>query len=341
MLHRFFVPLDGSKRAEKAIPVAADLARGVHGTITLARIIEPLAMERATETSETQRALFTEAKVYLETLLDRYEQEFAGLHMVLEVMPGTIPSSLFKLASQEHLDLIVLCSRGESGLKRWVLGSVAQETFRRSPLPVLVLHEHGQDRALFQAARQLRILVPHDGSELAEAALAPLFQLLGNVSSAVPHEIHLLHVISLPTVTGGLGGEAYFTDAFWREEQKRAEQEVQALAQRLTQTKPATVHCLFKTTVLTSPDVASTILRQAQPGRYGEEGADYDLIAMATHGRTGLKRLLLGSITERVFGTTTLPLLVVRPVPTQFETEEKGQKHVPQAAPEQSWLGHL
>ena len=266
MFQRFFVPLDGSKRAEQAIPVAADLARGVHGTITLARIIEPLAIERASEAGETQRSLFTEAKAYLETLLDRYEQEFAGLHLVLEVTPGTVPSSLLKLASQEHLDLIVMCSRGESGLKRWVLGSVAQETFRRSPLPVLVLHEHGQGRALFQSTRPLRILVPYDGSELAEATLAPLFQLLSTISSAVPHEIHLLQVTSLPTLAGGLGGEAYFTDAFWREEQKKAEQELQAFAQRLAQTKPATVHCLFKTMALTSPDVAGTILRQAQPG---------------------------------------------------------------------------
>ncbi len=341
MFQRFLIPLDGSKRAEKAIPVAADLARVAHGTVTLARVIEPLAIERASEAGETQRTLFTEAKAYLETLLDRYEQELEGLHLVLEVIPGTVPSSLLKLASQEHLDLIVMCSRGESGLKRWVLGSVAQETFRRSPLPVLVLHEHGQDHALFQAARPLRILVPHDGSDLAEVALAPLFQLLSNALPTATHEIHLLQVISIPTVAGGLGGEAYLSDAFWREEQKKAGLELQAFAQRLAQTKPAAVHCLFKTTVITSPDIAGTILRQAQPEMYGEGGADYDLIAMATHGRTGLKRFLLGSITEQIFGTTTLPLLIVRPAPAQFEAEEKGQKHVPQTVPEQSWIGLL
>ncbi|HEU5380871.1 MAG TPA: universal stress protein [Ktedonobacteraceae bacterium] len=342
MLQRIFVPLDGSERAEQAIPVAADLARPVHGTITLARIIEPLDREKAYEAGETSLMQRQEAEAYLESLLDRYEQELDGLHLVLEVTPGAVPSSLLALASQEQMDLIVMCSRGESRLKRWVLGSVAQATFRHSPLPVLVLHEQGQHRALFQQAAPLRILVPCDGSELAEAALPSLFQLLGNLPANGAHEIHLLQVAPMPTVAGGLGGEAYISDAFLEEQEQQAEQELRTLVQRLEQTKPPTVQCVFKTMVITSPDIAGTILRKAQPSAFGGRGAEYDLIALATHGRTGLKRLLLGSVTELIFGATTLPLLVVRPTPAQFAgTAEKTPEQGQRSTPEQSWVGLL
>jgi nucleotide-binding universal stress UspA family protein len=345
MFQRVLVPLDGSKRAEQAISVAADLVRAARGTITLARIIDLPAKEKeyiTNEDNEKQGPLFVEAKAYLETLLDLYEQELTGLHLVLEAIPGTVPSSLFELAGQEHLDLIVMCSRGESGLKRWVLGSMTQATFRRSPLPVLTLNERGAGRTHFQTTRPLRILVPYDGSELAKVALPPLFQLLGSLSHTVEHEIHLLQVIAMPTIGGGLGGDAYIPETFWEKESEKAEQELREFAQVLVQTKPPTLHCTFKTSVIVSPDVAGTILRLVQPTAHGGKGADYDLIALATHGRTGLKRLLLGSVTEQIFGATSLPLLVVRPASAQFsETPQKARERTKRTQPEQSWVGLL
>lgn len=340
MFQRFLVPLDGSKRAEKAIPVAADLARATHGTLLLACIIQPMKDE-AYETPLTSSASFTEAKLYLETLLNLYAQELEGLHLSLEVASGPIPSSLFELASQEHQDLIVLCSRGENGLKRWVLGSVAQTIFRQSPLPVLVLNERDQHSSPFHETRPLRILVPQDGSELSEVALTPLFQLLGNTSPSVEHEINLLRVVTMPTVVNGLTYETYIPSTYWEEESQRAKQEQQALIQRLEQTKPSTVHCTFTSTVITSPNIAGTILKQAQPSAYNGGGADYDLIVLATHGRTGLKRVLLRSITEEIFGATTLPLLIVRPIPTQFAEKQPEKEQVKPKESVQSWVGLL
>ena len=339
MFQRFLIPLDGSRQAEKAIPVAADLARVVHGTITLARIIEPPTGEGTFETGETpgmQVTLFAEARNYLEALLDRYEQELAGLHLILEITPGKVPSSLFAMASQQHLDLIVMCSREESALKRWVLGSMAEEIFRRSPLPVLALHEHDHNRALLQGSHPLRILVPYDRADLTDAALTPLFQLLGNVSPSAAHEIHLLHVVSPPPAISGLSGEAYIPQAFWDEERVKAEQELHAFVQRLALTKPTTVRCVFKTKIMINADIAGTLLSQAQPGLPETEGGAYDLIAMATHGRTGLKHLLLGSVTERIFGTTTLPLLVV--CPERTEAREREQKQALPTIAERSWV---
>lgn len=341
MFQRFLVPLDGTKRAEQAIPVAANLARVAHGTITLTRIIDP--PPRGSEYYETdeiqlaQSVAFTEAKSYLDTLLDLYEQELEGLHLILDVTSGTIPSSLFGLANREHLDMIVMCSKGESGLRRWVMGSMTQATFRRSPLPVLVLNEHGENPTLFQETRSLRVLVPLDASELSETALTPVFQLLGTVPTSIPHQIHLLRVVSMPTIVNSLGGEIYATDTFWDAEIRQARRELQAVAQRLEQATPKTLHCVFSSSVVSSPQIATSILKQAQPTAYGGTGADYDLIALATHGRTGLKRLLLGSVTEQIFGATTLPLLIVHPSSAQCseaseQVEEKKFQPIPEAS---------
>lgn len=339
MFQRFLVPLDGSKRAEQAIPVAANLARAAHGTMTLTCVIEPPLKGSeyygANEIQIAQSAAFTEAKAYLDALLDLYEQELEGLHLTLDVTSGTVPSSLFTLANREHLDLIVMCSKGESGLKRWALGSVAQATFRQSPLPVLVLNGHDENRVRFQEARSLRVLVPLESSEFSEVALTPVFHLLSTINPLITHQIHLLHVFSAPMVVNGLGSEMYVTNTFWDEEIQQAQRELQAVLRRLEEAKPKTLQCVFSSSVVSSPHIASAILKEAQPTAHGGTGTDYDLIALATHGRTGFTRFLLGSVTEQVFGATTLPLLIVHPSSVQHsEKPEHVQEKKLQPAPE-------
>lgn len=328
MFQRFFVPLDGSARAEKAVPVAAHLARETAGCVTLARVIVPAA---SSNEYGAQTQVATTAEAYLDDVLARYRQELDGLHLVLETAPGTVPSTLLDLSDQEHSDLIVMCSRAESWLKRQVFGSVAQATFRRSRVPVLVISEGQTMRDL--AMRPWRILVPVDGSELSEAVFQPLFQLLATGTAPLPHQIHLLQVLSIPPATGRFNAAASLTDTLQQEERDSARRSLEALARRLSQSHPVAARCVITSAVVTGPDVAGTILKQA------ETETPYDLIAMATHGRTGFKRAMLGSVAEHVFGATRLPLLIVAPsiarsLDEQTRTEQEGK-------PEQSWVGLL
>jgi nucleotide-binding universal stress UspA family protein len=346
MFQRFFVPLDGSMRAEKAIPVAARLAHAAKGTVTLARVILPATGSEeyganilANETRLVQAEVAAEARAYLDEVLERYDQELDGIHLVLETAPGTLPSALLKLSSQEHSDLIVMCSRGDTWLKRWVFGSVAQATFRKSPIPVLVLSEHDETFSLED--RPLRILMPLDGSELAETALEPVFQMLSLVAAPESHEIHLLQVIAVPPATGRFRSGAYITDALQKEERQAAEHALQTLTQRLS-LKAGTAHCIITTSVVISPDVAGAIVEQAKSVTHSDPDQPtrpYDLIALATHGRTGFKRAMLGSVTEHVFGATTLPLLITCPHIAQSvkETAEAEKKD----ETSQSWVGLL
>lgn len=346
MFQRFFVPLDGSMRAEKAIPVAARLAHAAKGTVTLARVILPATGSEeyganilSNETRLVQAEVAAEARAYLDEVMARYDQELDGIHLVLETAPGTLPSALLKLSSQEHSDLIVMCSRGDTWLKRWVFGSVAQATFRKSHIPVLVLSEHDETFSLEN--RPLRILVPLDGSELAEAALEPVFQMLSLVTAPRPHDVHLLRIIAVPPATGRFRSGASVTDALQKEERQAAARELQAIAQRLSP-KAGVAHCAITTTVVISPDVAGAILERAKSVTHSDsdqQARPYDLIALATHGRTGFKRALLGSVTEHVFGAASLPLLITHP--SIAHAEEKQRQMMNEDEDSQSWVGLL
>ena len=93
MFQRFFVPLDGSARAEKALPVAASLARASAGTVILARVIVPSSNEEyGANVVANEHAYFreehTEARAYLDEVVDRYDQVLEGLHLIVEAMPA-------------------------------------------------------------------------------------------------------------------------------------------------------------------------------------------------------------------------------------------------------------
>lgn len=335
MFQRFFVPLDGSPRAEKAIPVAAKLAHTTSGTLVLARVIVPLAVEGresniiANETRVVQDKEISEARSYLKEIAEQYKQELEGLQVVQEVIPthDMVSSTLLSMAQQDHADLIVMCSRGESRLKRWMFGSIAQSMMRRSPLPVLVLNEHEKASALEEVSHPLRLLVALDGSPFSEAILPSIGQFLALFPTPTPHEVHLLRVIADPPALGNFGGEAYAMAIQTQEEGRKADEYLQEIVRRLAP-EAGRIGFVVTTSVVERVDPALAIVRQTLlTSEQGSEAqaAGYDLIAMATHGRSGVKRVLLGSVTEKVFGSTPLPLLIVCPV-AEGEGEKVGEK---------------
>ncbi len=234
MFQRILVPLDGSDGAERAIPVAARIARASGGSIVFIRVVPPpaevgmfgtglhgtIAMKPEVEASEKE---FADATNYLVTVITAYVDELAGIATETDVATGGTSSTIFSTAGYEYVDLIVMCSHGETGLKRWVLGSVAQQAVRHSPVPVLVLNEHGVVPPVPDAARPLRVLVPLDGSELAESALEPAAQLIAALTAPAQGELHLLRVVDLPSAYGKMKSQAYISDGVQEEARKEAE----------------------------------------------------------------------------------------------------------------------
>jgi nucleotide-binding universal stress UspA family protein len=318
MFQRILVPLDGSQRAERAIPVAARLARAFGGSLLFVRVILPPIdwsnRSFALQPTASEAELAQGAR-YLAGVLLTYTDHLTGIKIVTEVISGAPSPTIFSEAQTEQADLIVICSHGETGLKRWLLGSVAQQAVRRSPVPVLVLNEHGMV-SLPVADQPLRVLVPLDGSSLSETALEPAARLIAALTTSSQGTLHILHVVDQPTPDERFRSQAHGA-SIEAEVRARAVQEAEAylhiLVDYLRRGPLAKLPLTITTSVVASPDVAGTILRQADSPTEAQTGHGYTLVALATHGRTGLRRWILGSVTEHLLGATKLPLLIVRP----------------------------
>jgi len=331
MFKRILVPLDGSELAERAIPVAARIARASGGTIVFVCVVLP-PVEFGTYSAEQEHVIelkpgayerrLAEAESYLRDITIRHADVLAGIATETDITSGAVAPEIFSAARLEEVDLIVLCSHEETGLKRWLFGSVAQEAARHSPAPVLVLHEHGMSLRVPDAAHPLRVMVPLDGSALSETALEPTIQLLTtwtNAPAGGGGELHLLHVVDVPPEYGKFRGQAYFTDGLLAEVKQEAETYLKAVGDRLRAGPLA--ESQVTSGIYVSTNVAGTIVKMAEHAKNAGHAGSYDLIAMATHGRSGLRRLVMGSVTEHVVGASRLPVLMVRPPHTETEAK--------------------
>ncbi len=238
----------------------------------------------------------------------------SGIATTTEVVFG-IPAQCIRAAAAERgVDLIVLCSHGRTGFARWALGSVAHTLAHESTVPILVLRESESASRLPDPAtrRSLYALVPLDGSELAEAALAPAAHLVTALAAPAPGGLHLTQVI------------ASFSDTAKEDEVLKQAEEARARAstyladvtERLrTTTKELRLSITWS--VIHDHDVASALVDLAEQGGEGKGSGGLgrcDLIAISTHGRHGLERWVMGSVTDRTLSATKLPMLIVRPL---------------------------
>lgn len=310
MLKRILVPLDGSARAERALPVAARIARSVGGSLVLYRVVPvPLTYGAIYGGVPLSQTIIDDDMAAAKTDLEELKQLalLRGIPVECAVEVGVPAGLILEQAEEQKIDLIVICSHGRSSLGRWVLGSVAEHVSRHAPVPVLVLSEHGKiplDSP--DPEHLLRVLVPLDSSPLAEAALEPAALLATALAAPQPAALHLTLVVdpfdavvrqSLPESLVVDGAKGYLM---------RTAERLRAAYPTLTITWSVGVDA----------DVTTGILHVAERGEDAEGATPFggcDLIVMATHGRSGFRRWALGSIAERVLHTTKLPVMMVRP----------------------------
>jgi nucleotide-binding universal stress UspA family protein len=311
MFQRIFVPLDGSPRAESAVPVAAQIARATGGSLLLVQVIRPLidySGGLAPVPLMTDQLVETEITMVSDYLkMVATSTGLSGIPVKTDVMFGFPAQSLIAAIEAQESDLVIICSRGRTGLTRWALGSVAHTLVHQSTAPVLVLHQSDTGSAL-KAGQALSALVPLDGSELAEAALRPAAHLVAALAAPAQGRLHLAQVVK--PVSSNPEEETE------RESTEAAPQQASAYLEQVSERLQATMGDLklaITRSVECERDVATALLRMAEHEGQGNGPGSDDLIAMSTHGRSGLERWVMGSITERVLNTTKLPLLVVRP----------------------------
>jgi len=296
---RILVPLDGSALAERALPVAAELSRLAGAPVELVHVHvpispDPIHVEGLPVIDEHMRSLRRDhERAYLERLRERLGAEAS---VSTAVVDGPVAPGLAAHARAVGAWLIVLTTHGRGGLERMWLGSVADELARVSPVPILLVRPEPPP-----AGRFARILAPLDGSKTSEAILEHAARLARLGSGA---EIVLLRVVQ-PLVAavwlpeGAVAAAAPQEDLPGRE--RRAREYLDAAARSLAGLR-------VRPRVEVAASVAAAILQTAQ-------AEACDLVALATHGRSGLARVALGSVTDKVVRASHTPVLLFRPPP--------------------------
>ncbi len=331
MFKRIIVPLDGSTRAERAIPVAARIAHASGGTIILLWVVTtplkigPQVVPLSGLTATTLKADVDAATKYLAAVARRDDLDGVGIKM--EVIAGIPAQAILDVVIDEQADLVVMCSHGDTGLKRWLHGSVAQKVARQCTAPVLVLRQGGSAPTSsfpdpLRPLRAVMAVVALDGSALAETAIMPAVSLITALAAPARGALQFTRVVKLPVTVSERGEQDQYgypesLDPHLIEQAVReAKTYLGSLVDRLRQGLLAEVDLTLTWSVATGKDVADTLIRAAETGE--DVGGTRvpggcDLIVLATHGRGGLERWILGSVTERILGATRLPILIVRP----------------------------
>jgi nucleotide-binding universal stress UspA family protein len=297
---RILVPLDGSRLAEQALSCALTLGRGLPAELVLFRAVAiPSDVQEALDEADLgsgplMEQLETEAHEYLEAMSHLLAKTDVSFSQV--VRHGLAADAILDCVEEMDLQLIVMASHGYTGLKRWTHGSVAERVMQSASVPVLLMRAQEEvSKGLPEACPFRCILVPLDGSRVAEQVLPAVTP----IARALRCKVTLFQV-PIVYVSGSLIGEWYLP---WQGNFETADQVAQEYLEGLASDLRA--QGIEVSTAIWMGAVAESIIDYADVN-------DVDLIAMCTHGRTGLARWALGSVADRVLRAGAKPILLVR-----------------------------
>lgn len=296
MYQRMLVPMDGSPLCERVLPYVRELAKGLQLPVHLFRVFDPQPEFFYPDIRHYQERLEAAAQLrqQIEESLDKIKSSLQDLGLDAsstvhdpgpasheghsgEHVIGDPAHHIVDEAAKEAGTLIVMCTHGRSGVGRWIMGSVTDKVLHATTNPLLIVRAATVGRA--PAEHQIdSVVVPLDGSALAERIL--------------PHAVFVAQGLGLkvrpvrvtPTDIADADAAHHL-----REVRERLEQDgVATAAEQVLHGDPANV---------------IVDLTEETPG---------SLVAMTTHGRSGIARWVVGSVAERVIHYAASPVLVVR-----------------------------
>jgi nucleotide-binding universal stress UspA family protein len=298
MFKRILVPLDRSELAEQALPYAAILAKPQQLPLTLLGVVERLAYKvvaasRDIPTEQVNASMQVFAKEYLENVAVPFREQ--GLSVLAKVLEGAAADCIVEEGSREPGSVIVMSTHGRSGIARWAFGSVTDKVLQATTNPLLIVRSSDKPISDSEIAIK-RIIVPLDGSELAEQVL--------------PHVVYLAKTMNLSIVllrvTPSVGEYYRFTDFPMPADDLPEQIDAEALAYLEDQGKKIRNKGVSRVKTCLShgpPAIGVSDLAKEIPN---------SLVAMTTHGRSGLGRWVLGSVADRVIRHSGGPVLVIR-----------------------------
>jgi nucleotide-binding universal stress UspA family protein len=306
------VPLDGSLLAEQALPLARRIAERAGSKLRLALVhqipLPPLDGSGAKLFTSIELASRKAERSYLRALQARLRDQGVRLASAVS-LTGAVGPALAQYVQDLGIDLVVMATHGRGGIRRAWLGSIADYMVRHLQVPILLVRPSEQGAAPEPTRGADQILVPLDGSPLAEEALEPAAEL----ARAWGAELTLLQVV-YPVVFMSdemLGFTAPYDEDLTARLRTQAEDHIRGQAERLRgQGLRATGVAVI------GWSAADSILQAARPDRVAA-------IAIATHGRGGIQRLALGSVADKLVRAAEVPVLVHRPAGRQKAAPRK------------------
>lgn len=296
MFDSILVPLDGSAFAEAALPPATTIATRENGSLDLVMVQDPVP-------AYGYGALEEQPQAWRAEYLAAVEEELASrlqdrVHYTLLV--GSVTAELERHAEETDPDLLVMATHGRGPFSRFWLGSVADHVVRNSTYPVLLIRPEESEEVDVSASTTFdHILVPLDGSEEGETIL----DVAGPFGELFDARYTLTRVVHYPAevVSSYMPDTVHISEEIVESGKAEAEKYLKGVAGKLEDAG-------YTVDIDVRVDVhpASGIQRAAE-----EVGAD--MVALATHGRGGVERTLVGSVADKLIRSTHLPTLVIRP----------------------------
>jgi nucleotide-binding universal stress UspA family protein len=296
MYDHIVVPLDGSTFAESAIPLAMALSRRTRAGVHFVTVLEPIPSFAYDEWDAAAREWTGE---YLKGVVERTTGRSGG-PVSTAILSGQVVEELEGFVESVKADVIVMATHGRGMMSRMWLGSVADSFLHRTDRPIVMVRpQDGRQPEVNGEHRFSTILVPLDGSDLSEAALDHAVA-FGELFDAA---YHLTRVVAYPMDIASpyLPQTVQMNQAIVDEAREGAANYLEERAERMRRRG-----LRVTTSVIVDAQAGHGILREIE-----EVGCD--MIAMATHGRAGLSRAILGSAADKVLRGTTVPLLLYRP----------------------------
>ena len=308
MYHKMLVLLDGSELAEVVYPYAKELAGRMDLDIILLHVYGPSVRDFAPM-----------HQAYIERSARTIRHQAQEVRKKLGIEPGAKPlkirgeiamgyhaDEILRYAEENAVDPILMATHGRSGIKRWVMGSVADKVLQATKVPVLLVRAGLEEETPYDQWPEKTIIVPLDGSEMAESVL-PYVEALAKQRGTEPTNVALLRICEPPVTPSYYSPELSGVPLNWGEfmEQETARCK-QASSEYLANiAKPLT-------------DKGISVQPQVLVGKAADEIVDFanknpfSIIVMVSHGRSGLKRLVYGSTAESILLGVTCPMLLVR-----------------------------
>jgi nucleotide-binding universal stress UspA family protein len=298
MYTKILVPLDGSAVAEQVLPYVRTLAGGLKIPVELVGVVDVAQLDShiAAEKGRYLDTLIEDSVRCSREYLEGVAQTFPGANVSFAVEKGGAAEVIIAKAGADNETLITMATHGRSGIDRWLLGSVAEKVLRGSANPLLLVRAKAEAKAAGGATLK-SIVVPLDGSELAESVLPAVVEMAKKLNL----EIVLFRACNVPySVFGGVREHIAIVDELLGGIKAEARDYLEKKTEELKKQGAKVSYVLEQGT---SADQIISLGRKTPD----------NLIAMCTHGWSGVKGWVLGSITETVVRHSGDPVLVIRP----------------------------